>query len=153
MSIYTGNYPSIKLRPYRTPFGKHPISDKAVNDMLAENIIYPSRSPWSFPIVVINKKDGTKRFYTDFRKLNNISKKSSWPLPVIGDMLAALGKAKYVTALDLKCCYWQIPLNEEDKEKMAFTCHRGLYKYDVIPFGLANAPGIFQELMSIFFMV
>ena len=64
-------------------------------------------------------------------------------------MLATLGKAKYFTALDLKSGYWQIPLNEEDMEKRALTCHRCLYEYNVMPFGLANSPGIFQELMSV----
>ena len=82
--------------------------------MLAANIICPSRSPWNFPIMLVDKKDGTKRFCTDFRKLKSISKKSSWPLPVIDDMLAALGKAKYFKTLDMKSGYWQIPLNEED---------------------------------------
>ena len=60
--------------------------------MLAANIIHQSRSPWIFPIMVVDKKDGAKTFCTDFTKLNNISKKSSWPLQVIDDMLAALGK-------------------------------------------------------------
>ena len=96
MSIDTGNHPQIKLRSYRDPFAKHPVIDKVVDDMLAANIICPSRSPWSTPIVVVDKKDGTKRFCTDLRKLNNFSKKSRWPLPVIHDMLAALGKAKYL---------------------------------------------------------
>ena len=99
--------------------------------------------------MVIDKKDDTKRFFTDFRKLNNISKKSVWPLPVTDDMLAALGKVKHFTPLDPKSGYWKIPLNEEDKEKMAFTCHRSFYKYNVMSFSLANVPGIFQELMSI----
>ena len=117
--------------------------------MLATYITHPSRSPWSVPIVAVGKKDGTKRFCTDFRKLNNISKKPRWPLPVIDDMLAALGKAKYFTTLDLKSGYWKIPLNEEDKEKTAFSHHRGLNEYNIMPFGLANAPGVFQELMSI----
>ena len=106
MSIDTGNHPPIKLIPYRTPFVKHPIVDKAVNDLLAANIICPSRLIWSFPILVVDKKDGTRRFCTDFRKLNTISKKSSWPLPVINGMLAALGKAKYFTTLNLKSGYW-----------------------------------------------
>ena len=109
MSIDTANHPSVKLKPYRTPFAKHPIVDKVVNDMLAANIIHPSKSPWRFPVVVVDKKDDTKRFCTDYRKLNNILKKSSWSLPVIDDMLAALGKAKYFTTLDLKSDYWQIP--------------------------------------------
>ena len=63
-------------------------------------------------------------------------------------MLASLGKATYFTILDLKSYYWQIPLNK-DKEKTAFTCHRGLYKYNVNTFSLANTPGILHELMSI----
>ena len=149
MKIDTGDHKPIKLKPYRTPFTKRPIVDKAIDDMLAANVIQPSRSPWSFPIVIVDKKDGSKRFCTDFRKLNLISKKSSWPLPVIDDMLAVLGKAEFFTTLDLKSGYWQIPIDENDKEKTAFTCHRGLYEYNVMPFGLANAPGIFQELMSI----
>ena len=111
MSIDTGNHPPIKLRPYRTPFAKHQIIDKVVDDMLAANVICPSRSPWSFPVVVIDKKDGIKIFCTDFRKLNNISKMSSWPLLIINDILAALGKAKYFTTLDLKSGCWQISLN------------------------------------------
>ena len=110
ISIDTGNHPPIKLKPYRTPFAKHPIVDKAVNNMLATIIIHPPRSPWTFPVVVVDKKDGTKRFCTDIRKLN-ISKKSSLPLPVIDDMLAALGKTKYFTTLYLKSGYWQIPLH------------------------------------------
>ena len=107
------------MKPYRAPFAKCPIVDKAVNDMLAAKFIHPSRSPWSFPIVVVDKKEGIKRFCTDFRKLNSISK-FSWLLPIIDHMLAALGKAKYFTTLDLKSGYWQIPLNEEDKEKLLF---------------------------------
>ena len=93
MSIDTGNHPLIKLRPYKTPFAMHPSVDKAVNDMLATNILHPSRSPWCFLVVVVDKRNGTKRFCTDFRKLNNIPEKSGWPLLVIDDMLATLGKA------------------------------------------------------------
>ena len=63
--------------------------------------------------------------------------------------MAALGKEKYFTTSDLKSGYLQIPPNEENKEKTALTWHRGLYKYNVMPFGLASALGIFQEVMSI----
>ena len=122
---------------------------KAIDNMLAANVIQPSRSPWSFPIAIVDKKDGPKRFCTDFRKVNLISKKSSWPLPGIDDILAVLGKVEFFTILDLKIGYWQIPIDENDKEKTAFTCHRGLYEYNIMPFGLANAPSIFQGLLSI----
>ena len=70
-------------------------------------------------------------------------------MPVIDDMLAAMGKVKFFTTLDLKSGYWQIPIDEYNKEKTAFTCHRGFYEYNVMSFGLGNTPGIFQELMSI----
>ena len=70
-------------------------------------------------------------------------------MPVIADMLAVQGNAKVFTTLDLKSGFWQIPIDENDKEETVFTCHRDLYEYNVMPFGLANDPGIFQELMSI----
>ena len=149
MKIDTGDHKLMKLKPYRTPFTKRQIVDTAIDDMLAANVIQPSRSPRSFPIVMVDRKDGSKRFCTDFRKLSLISKKLSWPLPVIDHLLAVLGKADFFTTLDFRSGYWQIPIDENDKEKTAFTCHKGLYKYNVMPFGLANAPGIFQELMSI----
>ena len=72
----------------------------------------------------------------------------SWPLSVIDDMLASLGDAEYFTTLDLKSGYWQLPLDDQDKEKTAFCCHRVLYEYNVMPFGFADALGIFQELVS-----
>ena len=97
------------------------------DQLLAANVIQPSRSPWSFPLVIVDKKDGSKRFFIDFRKLNLISKTSSWPLPVIDDMVAVLGKAEIFTTLYLKSGYWQIPIDENDKVKTAFICHSVMY--------------------------
>ena len=68
---------------------------------------------------------------------------------MIDDNLALLGKAKYFTSLDLKSGYWQVLMDEKDKEKTAFACHRGLFEFNVMPFGLTSAPAVFQELMSI----
>ena len=68
---------------------------------------------------------------------------------MIDDTLALLGKAKYFTSLDLKSGYWQVAMDEKDKEKTAFTCHKGLFEFNVMPFGLSNAPAVFQELMSV----
>ena len=147
MKIDTGNHPPIKLKPYRTTLNNIKIVEEAVKDMLDAKIIRKSRSPWAFPVVKVEKKDKTKRFRIDFRKLNNITKKNSFPLPVIDDILAQLGKAKYFTALDLKSGYHQIEMDEKDKEKTAFTCHVGLFEYNKLPFDLANGPSIFQELM------
>ena len=108
-----------------------------------------SRSPWSFPDAIVDKKDGSKRFCVDFRKLNTVTKRNAFPLPLIDDILALLREAKYFSSLDLKSGYWQIQMAEEDKEKTAFACHRGLFEFQRMPFGLVNAPAIFQELMSV----
>lgn len=85
----------------------------------------------------------------DLRHFNKITKTNSWPLPLIDDILDKLGKAKYLNPLDLKSGYWQELMNEKDKEKTAFVCHRGLFEFNVIQFGLCNVPKIFSKLMSI----
>lgn len=82
-------------------------------------------------------------------KLNQITKPNSYPLPLIDDILALLGRAKYFTSLDLKSGYWQVLMDENDKEKTAFACHRGLFEFNVMPFALTSAPAVFQELMAI----
>ena len=149
MQIDTGNNVPIKMKPYRTPIKNREVNDKAINDMLDADVIRRSRSPWSFPVVIVDKKDGRKRFCVDFRKLNQITKKNSYPLPLIDDILALLGKAKFFTSLDLKSGYWQVAMDEKDKEKTKFAYHKGLFELNVIPFGLSNAPAVFQELMSV----
>ena len=148
MKIDTGDHKPIKLRPYRTPLKSREVIDKAIDEMLDANIIRRSRSPWSFPVVIVDKKDGSKRFCVDFRKLNQITKKNSYPLPLIDDILALLGNAKFFSSLDLKSGYWQVLMDERDKEKTAFACHKGLFSFEKMPFGLCNAPSIFQELMA-----
>ena len=93
-------------------------------------------------------KNGSKRFCVDYRELNKRTTLSSWHLLVIDYLLASLGKAKYFTCLDLKLGYWQGAADEKDKEKTAFTSHRGLYEYNMMLFGLKNASSTFQRLIS-----
>ena len=85
----------------------------------------------------------------DFRKLNQVTKKNSYPLPLIDDILALLGKTKFFTSLDLKSGYRQVAMDEKDKEKTAFACHKGLFEFNVMPFDLSNASAVFQELMTV----
>ena len=129
------------MRQYRTPLNNREIIDQAVDEMLEAKIIERSKSPWSFPVVIVDKKDGSKRFCVDFRALNKITKANSYPLPLIDDILALLGKAKYLSSLDLKSGYWQVFVEDNDREKTAFTCHRRLFHFNVMPFGLTTAPG------------
>ena len=88
MKIDTSDHPPIKLRPYRAPLNNRRVIDEAIDEMLSAKVIERSSSPWSFPVVIVDKKDGSKRFCVDFRKLNAITKPISYPLPLIDDILA-----------------------------------------------------------------
>ena len=138
MKIDTGNADTIQLRPYRTALNnKKIIIDETVDEMLEAKVIRRSRSPWSFPVVIVDNKDHSKWFCVDFRKLNQVTKKKSYPFPVIDDILALPGKAKYCTSLDLESGYWQVLIYESDKEKTVLSCHSGLFEFNVMPFGLS----------------
>ena len=149
MKIDTGDHPPIKFKTYRTPIHKRKKEEEAVRDMLESRVIEHSRSPWSFPIVVGSKKDGGHRFCVDFRALNKITRPLAYPLPLIDDILPLLGKFTYFSTLDLRSGYWQVALDRNDREKTALACHAGLYQFRVMPFRLANAPGNFQQFMSV----
>ena len=147
-SITVDNPVPIRQRPYRvSPAHKDTVSTH-INDMLQHDIIRPSMSPWSSPVIIIPKKDGGTRFVVDYRKLNHITKKDSYPLPRIDDSLDCLGGANYFTVLDLCSGYFQIPLDETSKQFTAFITQSGLYEFQVMPFGLCNAPSTFQRLME-----
>ena len=148
MRIDIGDHSPIKLRRYRTGIHQRKLVEEAVKDMLESVVIERSKSSWSFPIVVVDKQDEGHRFCVDFRALN-ITKSLTYPLPLIGDILALLGWATYFSTLDLKSGYWKVALDEAYREKGTFACNVGLFQFRVMPFGLANAPGVFQQLMSV----
>ena len=108
--------------------------------MLKSNVIQKSTSPLSSRIVLVKKKDGKLRFCIDYRGLNKLTKKDVYPLPRIDDSLATLQIGKFFSTLDLYAGYWQIPLDTSSKEKTAFSTDNGLFEFNVMPFGLCNAP-------------
>ena len=122
-----------------------------MEEQLKAGIIQESSSPWASPIVYVRKKDGTLRPCVDYHRLNEVTEKDAYPLPVTSDCLDCLNGAKYMSSLDLQSGYWQINMDEKDRAKTAFTSRHGLYEYRVMPFGLTNAPGTFQMCMEIVF--
>ena len=112
--------------------------------MLQQGLIEPSSSPWSFPVVVVKKKNGKYRLCVNYKPLNDITKKDNYPLPRIDEILDSLRDAQWFSTLDLASGYWQIKVKKEDQEKTAFITKFGIYQFKVILFGLCNAPATFQ---------
>ena len=140
--------------PIRLPFRQQnpvvrDIKQQQVKEMLPDEVIRPSISPWASPVVMVKKKDGSMRFCVDFRKMNDATIKDAHPLPRMDDTLESLHCSQYFTTLDLKSGYWQVPIKEEDKKKTAFRTSSGqLYEFNQLPFGLCNAPATFSRLMD-----
>ena len=116
--------------------------------MLDHDIIRPSTSSWSSPCVLVPKPDGSVRFCTDYRKLNTVTKTDVYPIPRIDDCIDRVGDARYLSKIDLLKGYWCVPLTERGREVSAFVCSAGLFEYNVMPFGMKNAPATFQRMME-----
>ena len=145
--INTGD--TIKQIPRRIPLAKMAETKKEINDMLERGVIETSDSPWSSPIVLVNKKDGTIRFCIDYRKLNDVTVKDSYPIPRIDTTLDALSGAKWFSTIDLKSGYWQVDMSPADKTKTAFSIPGGgHWQFTKMPFGLCNAGATFERLME-----
>ena len=146
--INTGDHLPISVRPYYKTVEQRKIMQEEVGKLIHQGILQRSHSPWSSPVILKMKPDGTYRFLVDFRQLNSISKKDSYPQPSAEELLQRLAGHRYFTKLDLKAGYFQIPIQQSDIPKTAIITQDGLYEFTVLAQGLMNAPPTFQRVMN-----
>jgi hypothetical protein len=148
---------AIELKPGSEPYSSkiYPLAPKEQAELdafLTENLnsgrIRPSKSPMASPVFFIKKKDGSLRLVQDYRKLNDMTIKNSYPLPLISELVNKLQKAKLFTKLDIRWGYNNVRIKEGDEWKAAFRTNRGLFEPLVMFFGLTNSPATFQTMMN-----
>ena len=146
--IDTGDAQPIKIspRPY-SPLDLEKIKE-FIDDAIKKGIIQESESPWSAPIVLAMKADGTTRVCVDYRGLNSVTKKDAYPIPRMDESFTRFHGARYYSTLDMLSGYWQTTLDPATREKTAFSTRYGHFEWLVLPFGVANGPGGFQKRVN-----
>jgi hypothetical protein len=139
----------VNIRSYRYPPMLKDEIEHQVTQMLQQGIIQPSNSPFSSPVLLVKKKDGSWRFCVDYRYLNDLTVKGTFPIPVFEQLMDELSNAKWFSILDLFAGYHQVRLKEGEEHKTAFSTHSGHFEFKVMAFGLTGAPNTFQQAMNI----
>ena len=135
-----------KMRPI--PHAKRVEFKKIIDEQLAAGIIERSNSSWASPVNLVKKEDGSIRITIDYRRLNQVTVKDSYPLPIISEILSTLSKAKYFSKFDLSNGYYQIMIEPHSRHYTAFVCQEGLFQYIGMGMGLTGATGTFQRFMN-----
>lgn len=151
--IRTSTEEPIYTKSYPYPICMREEVERQVKELLSEGIIRPSKSPYNSPIWVVPKKpkpNGERqyRMVVDFKRLNAVTIPDTYPIPDITSTLASLGKAKYFTTIDLTSGFHQVAMKPKDIPKTAFSTANGKFEYLRLPFGLKNAPAIFQRMID-----
>ena len=147
--IDTGDAKPVKQRMRRTPMGFQNEEEAHLNKMLESGVIQPSNSEWASVPVLVRKKDGKMRWCIDYRKLNNVTVKDVYPLPLIEECMDSLAGNVWFSKLDANLAYWQVHVAPEDRKKTAFITKYGLFEFTRMGFGLCNAPATFARAMNI----
>jgi hypothetical protein len=145
--IHLSDKTPVRLMPYRLSPAQYPKVQEKIQEMLDKGVIRPSKSSYSSPVVIVNKKDNSIRLCLDYRQLNQKTIPDSFPLPRIQEILDALQGARYFATLDLSNGFWQIPMRECDIPLTAFTVQNGHYECLKMPQGQRNATATFSRCM------
>lgn len=148
MHIRLTNDAPVNYRPYKLSHDEKLRVRSIVNDLLEKGIIRRSESQYASPILLVRKKDSSDRMVVDYRALNAVTLKDRYPLPLIDDHIDRLGKCKYFSALDMVTGFHQIRVSEGSVHKTAFVTPEGHFEYLKMPYGLANAPVVYQRIIS-----
>jgi hypothetical protein len=119
-----------------------------LEEILKKGYIFPSVSPWGAPVLFVKKNDGTFMLCIEFKQLNKVTVKNKYHLPRIYDLFDQLKDEKIFLNIDIRSCYHQVRIKDEDINKTAFIKWYGHYQFTVVPFGLLNAPVVFMCLMN-----
>jgi len=136
--IESGDSEPISQRPYNTPTKFRESIDKELDWLEGKGYIRRSKSAWASPIVCVRKPDGSARLCVDYGKLNAVTQPQPFYMPRVEEVLESVGKARFISKMDLAKGYYQVKVKECDIGKTAFVCHRGRFEFTRMPFGVMN---------------
>ena len=139
----------IRSKGYPILFKTRDVMEAEIQEMIDLDVIEPSISPYSSPVVLVPKKDGSVRFCIDFRKVNKVTEFDAEPMPNMEEVIIKMSGHKFFKKMDLSKGYWQVSLSERSKPLTAFETPRGLFQFKTMPFGLVNSGATFCRLMRI----
>ncbi|UYV75068.1 hypothetical protein LAZ67_12002331 [Cordylochernes scorpioides] len=148
VKINTTSDKVIALRPYRVPLNDQLEIQTQIEHMLEHGIITTSVSPYASPITLVTKRDKSKRFCVDYRRINEIIAPDVHPLPLIENILDKLSRAKYFSSADISSAYWQVEIDPSSRHLLAFVTLDGQYEFCRLPFGMRNSPQIFERAIN-----